>query len=1483
MQKNINQNKKSAKHAPMVLSMLATSIAFATVAYAQNAPAPSTPTPATQPSSSDKKISMAGDLEIYAPSRAVLQAQADAAAAATQAAANAVKKSAPTLVMMLDTSASMVMFSVPSNKQCVPPHVGHLGGSVSSYVLKTVYLRDKNNKIIPNFVDSSGKTVDTSKGIEIKHAVCQGENTRFSELKDAIINLVSGPNQLDDNVNIGLGRYPEPYNPVTGTIALPAKPLTLEHRWNILQEIARINAYGGTPAASAYAEAGAYMLGTKTGNTKGSYYDVLAPVGRVSPDGPAGGRGPRYRLMTCAGTGSHSSQDAVVEIFRDSPVTIDGKTYKRFKCQGGMGGFSELLMPLHNGNNVSLNSPTLAEDFSALNFSLMEDFSRVRVFAEPNYEKFESYTNTTMPKTSIWQVQIPFKGRFVSQPVKEAITYKELRIVDMDNAHSGFGNSSLSTKVSDGSKYDTPVKANDGKDITINGQCGASVTIPAPKNGYGIYFLTDGEPNYSNSDLIQKAMNQAAGKSVQVTRVFENGDGDTNKAYGNRQRGPNVGSGWNAMAALSKELRNKNNVVGQPIRTAALGLGASFTAGANIRRIDKVDADGNTVNVIDCDASFNNPDARNLCRFSEKGYGYGEGGFLATSSGADVTNHIKQFVKSLDIPPPSTPTISTEETDAVPSGALSVPLDPYDVAGGQLPVAYMPMLEARIGEKALTWPGNMRKFHLHDGTPVGRNKAPLFLDSTGKVNPDVIDFWSKDPAKKVQDGSFYARLAAPKANEVGSVRTVWVEDFDSVASKKYVLKKFGVNNQGQITLNGNPYGANNKFLDSATYTDENIDNLLGFLGFDKGAGWVDAGGATTTDYTKVRLKAPAEQLRVLGASPHSSPASIFLNASLQEDGTPSNNREDYVLFGSTDGALHLADASDLGATKTVSADTGVESPDGGKEVFAIIPRAMLTTTNPNGDKQASALLGPKAPESQKVSEPVFGVDAPWLITTSYSYDSANQSTVLAGAQATGGFRLGAEGLVSYNIKNINNPELAYSLNKDTQGFGRLGQIWVRPTRAKIQLAKTGDATDVLIFGGGYDMCYESDEYQAQVANPNASIKNMRGEDCTTAKDAVGNAVYMINAKTGELIWSATKSANATGKNSTSNDLTNSIVGEISVLDRNSDGLLDAIYFADLGGQVFRADFQNAGKKFDAFNALRMQTLYKDSQAGSKYARRFYEKPVVSVHRGEEDFNNSRLYTLVNVVSGDRSSPTSKLRSDSANADRVFGIFDLDVGAADEKFNTMKVREAAKDADLHSLDGLNGQDAKKAAIASVKKARGWYYSLTRFDGYSQVKYNKAVGRSEVISGFLYTSIYNPTMRYTEETNQCRPEIVGGTERQLYCLPYGVCKGESSKNGTGGFIRVGKGIQELVIGPVGSTDESRRSVTTIGTTPVSKIPDVSIGFGEGPKGGSPIVNAQGGTPTTTGGDGTLPPLVFDSRFAFKPVRWYDDAQFATQRRN
>ncbi|MGM8900605.1 hypothetical protein, partial [Psychrobacter sp. 1Y4] len=52
------------------------------------------------------------------------------------------------------------------------------------------------------------------------------------------------------------------------------------------------------------------------------------------------------------------------------------------------------------------------------------------------------------------------------------------------------------------------------------------------------------------------------------------------------------------------------------------------------------------------------------------------------------------------------------------------------------------------------------------------------------------------------------------------------------------------------------------------------------------------------------------------------------------------------------------------------------------------------------------------------------------------------------------------------------------------------------------------------------------------------------------------------------------------------------------------------------------------------------------------------------------------------------------------------------------------------------------------------------------------------------------------------NTCSAQVIGGSERQLYCLPWGVCESEKSVNGIGGFVRAGKGIQELALGAFSS---------------------------------------------------------------------------------
>ena len=666
------------------------------------------------------------------------------------------------------------------------------------------------------------------------------------------------------------------------------------------------------------------------------------------------------------------------------------------------------------------------------------------------------------------------------------------------------------------------------------------------------------------------------------------------------------------------------------------------------------------------------------------------------------------------------------------------------------------------------------------------------------------------------------------------------------------------------------------------YTDENKRRILSFLGFKS-----YTKGGTTKPILDINGNKPsadddlddsitlirpseAEAVKLLGGVVHSKPTAISYSANLDANGRVTNTREDYAIFGSMDGALHMVKDAD------------------GTEEFAIIPKKMIAD-------QSIALVDDS--KVGRVGQPYFGVDAPWLVTTDYTYDLTGKKVKVNesagnGMFAYGGLRMGGEAFYGMDITKKSAPKMLFTITPEvitvdavtnlesktgTAGFGRLGQIWSKPTAARIRLAKAQDPIDVLIFGGGYDMQYESEKYVSTTENP-----------------AKGNAIYMIDAKSGELIWSVSKESNAVSKltSKAHSNMIHSITGGITVLDRDNDGLMDHLYAADLGGQVFRADFENARPAefgFTAVDSFSNKTITRVLNTASTNTKpyRFYERPVVSFYRnegvsGETIGNAGRIFALVNVVSGNRSAPLSKLRTNNTYANRVYGIIDTDITSASlyaagftptitnlTESNLLNLSTELGDAPTDTVK----QNAKNKMIRGTNK--GWYYPLTRFDGYKGVKYNKGVGDSVVINSLLYTTIYNPDKLYGA-ADSCTAKIVGGSERQLYCLPYGVCSDASSVSGTGGYVPAGQGIQELTLGAYNKNNTDIKVL--IGTTTIQDRSKVENRAGYGTdtfKDKSTLKDPKyaDGTTTQIGGDGSAVEYIFNERYTLQPKEWYE----------
>lgn len=1026
---------------------------------------------------------------------------------------------------------------------------------------------------------------------------------------------------------------------------------------------------------------------------------------------------------------------------------------------------------------------------------------------------------------------------------------------------SGFSKSATSSK--SGSIYDSPLSS------------------PSSCDGRGIYFLTDGAPNGSSNPLalMKTALKNSSFSLPSVT--LPNGSEGNNGM-------PQVG-------AFAKALRDPTlNPLGtdREIFTAVVGFGSVFdidraadaakpAANRIIRNLPYTNLKtGVTANrdFYNCE-NFGDIDAKNACNWGEKANtllpgvgGFGEGGFYSAQSTEDIVNSIISFVTDLDNTLPSTP-----------SGTIIIPDDPYR-ADSQLAVAYYPTLQPKVGDNSVIWEGNLKKYKLNEGTLFGKGDIKLFKSIAGELNPAAPDLWSdKNYAganDKVENGGFYAQLNTP-ATGVTSVRTLYVEDWDNTTNKKPVLKKVGVSVAGKVVVDGVAL-TNSTFKDTATYNEATLRKLLNFLGF-------DILPSTAVKDMTLSTANVSKAIKVLGATIHSTPAAVSYSANLDATtGRVTDTRDDYVLFGSSEGGLHLVDADD-------------QSEGGGTEKFVIIPKEMLTDAS-----KSDALI--KGATKADIGSPNFGIDAPWLVTADYNYNLSNNrvnvnTTGGKGVFAYGGLRMGGEAFYGLNLNDSDNPSMMFAITPATSGFSRMGQIWVKPTKAKIKTSSTDTGTDVLVFGGGYDMCYENEIFQVGVTDTTLGA-------CSNKTSTKGNAVYIINARTGALIWSASASAEGS-PSKTVTSMTNSIVAGVTTLDRNNDGFMDHIYFADLGGQVFRADFTNAGfvkpvtsgtaSPETSFTNTRVTRVLKSAYTGSdtKYNYRFYERPVVSFYRND---TSNTLFALINAISGDRSSPLSKIR-DNTKADRLYGIIDSDVTKLDNVFyasnftttgtsggqeivnleanNTASSDLSELPSAIGTLTAAGYTLAQKNVAINVLKSgtkKGWYYPLTRFDGYGNVRYSKGVGKSEVVDSFIYTTVYNPDMSYGA-VDSCSAKVTGGSERQLYCLPYGICTDDASKNGTAGYVQAGKGIQELTLGPRSSNLSNQRLL--IGTRTLAERANDRVNFGS--DNGKGLFNAltnpkglnQGGLVADDSviGNGTAPDMIFNERYTLQPKTWYE----------
>ncbi|WP_151837769.1 MULTISPECIES: PilC/PilY family type IV pilus protein [unclassified Acinetobacter] len=743
----------------------------------------------------------------------------------------------------------------------------------------------------------------------------------------------------------------------------------------------------------------------------------------------------------------------------------------------------------------------------------------------------------------------------------------------------------------------------------------------------------------------------------------------------------------------------------------------------------------------------NPEDIKNMARWGV----IGGGGWYNAANSQNIAQSIRDFHDNLGV------------TDGDPIGLQTLPEDPLTPYRMSNEV-YKSMFEPT--EKA-SWFGNFKKYYVETDNSINKLKDAWDATSTSY---DVQD-WNK--------GGVLAKLKNLKNKTDNS------DPNKPVITERLVLtnrdcQQIANTSTYQFTEVGALKTVNNKYLDvkcgsgTSAVTDAKGYLLMNLLGYNVG------NAASTADLTETN-----RTNWQVGMNLHSIPVKLTQEATFNADNSI-KERKDYMLFGTTQGLLHVVDA------KT------------GEESFAFVPNEMLENT-----QQSKAFLDKATGVKANMA---YGIDGAWTIYSEYVYgmkalsSGSSSSAVVAtvgeikqgdqvlakGKQiAYGGLRMGGRSYYALDLSDLTRPKLKFHIDPDNNRIislqadgsyktttntvlASMGQSWSKPTITTVMYK--GAAKRVMLVGGGYDMEYEK-------VTP--SISN------TTR----GRMIYMFDADNGDLLWYAGGDSASTSCDQGDSNLglrmkdLYSVVSRINAVDRDGDGITDHLYFGDLGGQVWRIDLgKDLGLKGGGCGRYSM--LFKDSNS------RFYEAPNFSVYGYEQPL------AVLSIASGNRSLPYSDKNSSST----IYNLFDQEV-VSPNFVTTGNVNSSTPKllvTDLKAMLTAGDVKGKNLVQAKAMMPNGWYVLANTVVGKeldaqgNEISLTNQVGSKVlnemvVMNKSLYASVYNPN---TSAGNGCKIQANGATTVQRFCLPFGVCE-QDVKDVTMSF-GAGHGIVDSMVG-------------------------------------------------------------------------------------
>ena len=508
---------------------------------------------------------------------------------------------------------------------------------------------------------------------------------------------------------------------------------------------------------------------------------------------------------------------------------------------------------------------------------------------------------------------------------------------------------------------------------------------------------------------------------------------------------------------------------------------------------------------------------------------------------------------------------------------------------------------------------------------------------------------------------------------------------------------------------------------------------------------------------------------LLGSVLHSRPVAVNYGA---RSGYSLTDPDIRVLFGSTDGFLHSVRTGHLASGSDAVDPSGVES-------WAFMPRAAMGSLKTLRDDT----YVPQFP---------YGVDgAPSVLLI----DRGTSSTISGGGPADGtidvsnpndhayaffGLRRGGSNYYGMDITDPDSPRLMwrigtdglFSANTTTPGlatgsaawFAELGQTFSTPAIGRMRYINSSNVEverSVLLFAGGYNGGVDSSG--TRIGKDLHNSRNAVTAAQVGTDETRGNALYIVDALTGELIWKAVRSPgsavvpyDSTTMSFKHPMLADSIASDVTAVDTDGDGLTDRLYVGDTGGRIWRADFPSSTRStWTAGPIASLGRSHGTADTTQANDRRFFHAPDYVPSRGKLTTNvngvptiSTQSYDAIVIGSGDREDPFN-----TTTGNWLYAIRDRDTATGKSLTDTTTVDgliSSESDARLFTQTSLadltSACSASTVCAAGAALANGWRLQLAGSG-------EKAVSAPVTINNTVTISTYTPP---AASATRCAPD-------------------------------------------------------------------------------------------------------------------------------